>query len=182
MITGSSSSTGADRVARDPLTANETARLVRSGEVSALEVVEEALARLDQVNPALGAVTYVAGDQAREAAGRLDRRIRSGKPVGALAGVPTLVKDLYGFVPGWPATLGGITALQDHRAPDGLWSAYPRAVVAADAILIGQSNSPVLGFRGVTDNALLGRPAIRSTQHATPGVRRVVLRPRLQQA
>lgn len=156
MITGSSSSTGADRVARDPLTANETARLVRSGEVSALEVVEEALARLDQVNPALGAVTYVAGDQAREAAGRLDRRIRSGKPVGALAGVPTLVKDLYGFVPGWPATLGGITALQDHRAPDGLWSAYPRAVVAADAILIGQSNSPVLGFRGVTDNALFG--------------------------
>lgn len=137
-------------------TATETARRVRAGEISALEVTEEALARIDQVNPALGAVTFVAADQARDAAARLDRRIRSGESVGPLAGVPTLVKDLYGFVPGWPSTLGGIEALRDHRTPDGLWSAYPRSAVSADAILIGQSNSPVFGFRGVTDNTLFG--------------------------
>jgi amidase/aspartyl-tRNA(Asn)/glutamyl-tRNA(Gln) amidotransferase subunit A len=39
--------------------------------------------------------------------------VRSGEPLGPLHGVPTLMKDLFDFKPGWPATMGGIPALKD---------------------------------------------------------------------
>lgn len=135
--------------------AEEIARRVRAKEQSALEAVDDALDRIEQQGDR-GAVTFVAADQARASARDLDRRIAAGEPVGPLAGVPTLVKDLYGFVPGWPATFGGIAALSEGRTPPGLWSTYPRAMTAADAILLGLTNSPAFGFRGVTDNPLFG--------------------------
>lgn len=136
--------------------ATETARLVRGRELSAHEVVVETLARIEKREPALGAVTHIAPDEALKAADLLDRRIASGEKVGPLAGVATLVKDLYGFVPGWPTTMGGLPALKDARGSVEVWSRYPRAVVDADAVLIGQTNSPAFGFRGVTDNVLFG--------------------------
>lgn len=138
------------------LSVTETARLVRDRELSAQEVVHEALARIDEREPALGAVTHVAPDEALKAADVLDRRIAYGEQVGPLAGVPTLVKDLYGFVPGWPTTMGGLPALKAARGPAEVWSRYPRAVVDADAVLVGQTNSSSFGFRGVTDNVLFG--------------------------
>lgn len=135
--------------------AGEIARRVRSRELSAREVVDDALDRIEQHGDR-GAVTFAAAAEARSSAEELDGRIAAGEPVGPLAGVPTLMKDLYGFVPGWPATCGGVPVLAQTRTPPGLWSAYPRAMTAADAILLGQTNSPALGFRGVTDNPLFG--------------------------
>src|SRR5690606_9108883 len=61
---------------------------------------------------------------------------------------------LFDSRPGWPTTFGGIPALKDFM-PD-YSSTYPSRMEAQDAILIGKTNSPVLGFCGATDNPLFG--------------------------
>src|SRR5262245_19742242 len=83
--------------------------LVRRGEVSALELLETAIARAEEVNPKINAVVYRAYDQARAAAKSFKR---DGQP---FAGVPTLLKDLAGICAGMP-TRGGSAFLPDTPA------------------------------------------------------------------
>lgn len=84
----------------------------------------------------------------------LERKILAGEDVGVLAGVPTLMKDLFGEKIGWPATMGGLSALKDSRSSSS--GIFPQSMERAGGIVIGATNSPLLGFRGVTDNRLFG--------------------------
>lgn len=136
------------------LSATETARRIKSRDLSAGEVTEAAIARIEQRNPGLNAVIFSDFDGARRRAQDLDTRIARREPVGVLAGVPTLMKDLFDFRPGWPSTLGGVPALKAF-VPD-FWSTYPKRVETADAILLGKTNAPVLGLNATTDNPLFG--------------------------
>jgi Asp-tRNA(Asn)/Glu-tRNA(Gln) amidotransferase A subunit family amidase len=138
----------------DTLSAVATAGAVRARQVSAVEVVEAAIERIERRNPSLNAVTFKGYDDARDHARRLQTKIMAGESVGVLAGVPTLMKDLFGFKPGWPATLGSLSALKDVKASS--WSTFPARVERADGIILGQTNSPVFGFRGTTDNKRFG--------------------------
>ena len=136
--------------------AAELSRLVKTKEVSPREVVEETIDLIDRRDPSLNAVVYKAYDEARVKAAELERRIMNGEQTGTLAGVPTLMKDLFAAKPGWPSTLGGISALKHSRGVDGLWSTYPLKMSEQDCLLLGQTNSPVYGFRGTTDNKFFG--------------------------
>lgn len=138
----------------DLLSAAQTARLVKTGEMSALEVTDAAIERIERGNPKLNAVIFKDYEGARAQARNLDIRIARKDHVGAMAGVPTLMKDLFDFKPGWPSTMGGVPALKDF-VPD-FWSTYPKRIEAADAILIGKTNAPTLGFNASTDNQLFG--------------------------
>src|SRR5262245_27143590 len=76
----------------DRLDATAMAALVKRGDVTATELLDEALARLERWNSRLNAVVIEHRDRAREAArGRLE---------GPLAGVPFLIKDLNTYVAG----------------------------------------------------------------------------------
>jgi len=68
------------------LDATGQAALVREGKVSAAELVEGAIERMERLNPALGAVVTTRYDQARAAV--------AASPSGPFAGVPYLLKDL----------------------------------------------------------------------------------------
>lgn len=136
------------------LSAAQTARLVKSGEMSAIEATDAAIERIERDNPKLNAVIFKDYDGARAQARNLDTRIARKDIVGTLAGVPTLMKDLFDFKPGWPSTMGGVPALKEF-VPD-FWSTYPQRMEAADAILIGKTNAPTLGFNASTDNSLFG--------------------------
>ncbi|HCF3643311.1 amidase [Pseudomonas aeruginosa] len=136
--------------------AAEIVELVKSKQISPREVVESTIDLIEQRDPGLNAVVYKAYDEAREKAAALERRIMQGEPVGMLAGVPTLMKDLFAAKPGWPYTLGGIRALKDARGAAGVWSTYPLKMSGEDSLLLGQTNSPVYGFRGTTDNTFFG--------------------------
>lgn len=141
----------------DPATASATAtaRAIRSGHISARETIEAALERLDALNPALNAVVFSDPDSARDAARDADAALGRGDAVQPLHGVPTLMKDLFDFKPGWPATFGGIPALADFSVPARCtW--VERIEDAGGAIVLGKTNSPVMGFRGTTDNPLFG--------------------------
>ena len=134
--------------------AAELARRVRDGEVSAAELVDATIERIEERNADLNAVVYKGYDDARRAASAADDAVRAGDPLGPLHGVPTLMKDLFDFKPGWKSTFGGIPALADQVID--AYCVFAERVEAAGAIIVGKTNSPVMGMRGTCDNPLFG--------------------------
>jgi amidase/aspartyl-tRNA(Asn)/glutamyl-tRNA(Gln) amidotransferase subunit A len=131
-------------------TATELARRIRERDVSPVEVMEETLRGIEARNPRLNAFAHQAFDEAMVAA----REAETCEPVGPLYGVPTALKDLFDFKPGWPATMGGIRALADYRPPFAC--GWCERMERAGAIIVGKTNSPTMGLRGTTDNYLFG--------------------------
>ena len=127
--------------------ATDLARLVANGELSALEVLEEAVERAERVNPRLNALVYPWYDHAKE-------RIREGLPDGPLHGVPFLLKDLYQDYEGQKQSngcraLAGTVAGQDGE----MVSRYK----AAGLSIFGRTASPEFGLSTTTESALHGR-------------------------
>ena len=135
-------------------TAADLAALVRRRELSPVELVDAVVERIEARNPSLNALVFCAFDEARDRAAQAERDLTSGGPLGPLHGVPTATKDLFDFKPGWPATMGGVRAFKDLSVP--AYCTYAERMEAAGAILVGKTNSPVMGFRGTCDNYLFG--------------------------
>jgi amidase len=122
------------------------ADLVARGEVKPSELLEEAIARIDEHNPTLNAVIHDARDEARAtAAGEL--------PDGPFRGVPFLIKDLGCPVAGWPRTSGS-RFLKDEVTPED--GELTRRFRASGVVLLGKTNTPELGITGTSESALLG--------------------------
>lgn len=138
----------------DAFTAAEIGAAVRRREVSAAEILEAAISRIEARDPSLGAFVYRGFENARARARDIDDRVRGGEKVGALAGVPTAQKDLFNFYPGWPSTFGGLAPLREFSLD--VKTTYPARMEKAGAVVVGITNSPVLGFRGTCDNPLFG--------------------------
>src|SRR5207245_2248072 len=68
--------------------AGELAQMIASGEVTSTEVIDAHLARIEEVNPDLNAVTVTLADEARAAAAGVDQAVAAGAQLGPLAGVP----------------------------------------------------------------------------------------------
>ncbi|NKB66681.1 MAG: amidase [Candidatus Latescibacteria bacterium] len=130
------------------------ARRIRRRELSPVEVVEAAIARIEARNPSLNAFVYRGYDDARQRARQAEDALMSGAQLGPLHGVPTAMKDLIDFKPGWPTTFGGIGACKDFVTD--LYCPYAERMEGAGAIILGKTNSPAMGFRGTTDNYLFG--------------------------
>ena len=148
----------ADYGARDAL---ELADLVRRREASAGELLEEAIARNERVNPKLGAVVTALYDDARRAAAALPT-----DAAGPFAGVPFLVKDIYADMVGVPATscsrfLAGYTPPRDATIVERLRR--------AGLIIFGRTNAPELGLLPVTEPELYGPTRNPWDPARTPG-------------
>lgn len=134
--------------------ATELARQVREREVSPVELVDAFAARIEQRNPSLNAFVHTDFDGARREARAAEKAVTDGCALGPLHGVPTAIKDLFDFKPGWPATFGGVRALKDFTLDTHC--VFAERVEKAGAIILGKTNSPVMGFRGTCDNPLFG--------------------------
>ncbi len=134
------------------LPAVELARRIAQREVTAREVVDAHLARIDEVNPSVNAITRLLADSAVAEAARVDSAVADGKPLGPLAGVPFTIKENVD-VAGQPTT-DGVVAFRDRvAAVDAPAVAQLRA---AGAIPLGRTNMPDLGMRWHTDSGLFG--------------------------
>lgn len=143
----------------EELDATALAALVRKKELHPTELVEEAISRIEAVDPMLNAVVHKMYDQARKAAaGPL--------PEGPFAGVPFLVKDLDGHLAGEPHT-GGCRALVGYvpNQDAELMSRFRRTGV----IFAGKTATPELGLLGVTEPALRGPTRNPWNPDHTPG-------------
>jgi Asp-tRNA(Asn)/Glu-tRNA(Gln) amidotransferase A subunit family amidase len=131
----------------------ELASAVRDRKVSARELVERSLERIERDNPTLNAVVRVVAEEARGVAGDLDDRIARGEDPGPLAGIPFLVKDIEDLR-GSPTTFGSLLFADAPPATqDGL---VPGRLRAAGAIPVGKTNAPEFATDGFTANLLFG--------------------------
>jgi amidase len=145
--------------------ATEIAKLVRGREVSASEVVRDALARLDAVNPALNAVVQTMPEPALAAARAVDEALAKNGHVGPLAGVPVTVKvnvDQEGF-----ATTNGLRLKKDLIARED--SPVVANLKKAGAIVVGRTNTPAFSLRWFTRNSLHGATKNPRDPGRTPG-------------
>jgi amidase/aspartyl-tRNA(Asn)/glutamyl-tRNA(Gln) amidotransferase subunit A len=134
--------------------AQELAVLIRRRDLSPVEVVEAFIARIEARNPSLNALVYLGFEDARRAAKAAEDAVMRGAELGPLHGVPTAIKDLFDFKPGWPATLGGIRALKNNIV--NAYCPFAERMERAGAILLGKTNSSLMGYRGTCDNYLFG--------------------------
>ncbi len=142
--------------------ATEIASATHEGTVSASEVTEAALARMEAANPELNAVVERLDDAARTQAAELDA---SQAPKGPLHGVPVTIKinvDQKGH-----ATSNGVVAFKELIAPDD--APVVRNLKAAGAVIIGRTNTPEFSFRADTDNPLFGRTYNPWGRHLSAG-------------
>ncbi|MEZ5143846.1 MAG: amidase [Acidimicrobiales bacterium] len=129
-----------------------TARLVRAGDRAATEVVAAALERIDHLNPLLNAVCWRSFERAAEQAAGWDRRRASGDPADlpTFAGVPLLLKDALGHLPGDRITYGSRWLVRhDWRASDT--SAVAGRLVAAGTCVAGRTTCPELLLGDTTE-------------------------------
>ncbi len=136
------------------LSGTAQARLIRSGEMSATELVEAHLQRIARVNPCLNAVAEVLEETARQSAACVDRERAQGTPLPALAGVPFSVKDSI-EVEGTVCTAG--TLGRKSAAPSIRDATVVARLRAAGAIPIARTNLPDLLFAFESDNLIRGR-------------------------
>jgi amidase len=134
--------------------ASELASRIRRRELSPVELMKSTIERIEKRNPSLNAFVYIDFEQAMDRARAAEKAVSSGATLGLLHGVPTAMKDLFDFKPGWPSTLGGVRALRDLVID--AYCTYAERMEQAGAILVGKTNSPVMGLRGIADNYLFG--------------------------
>lgn len=134
--------------------ATELATLIRERQLSPVELMDATLARIEARDPDLNAFVFRGFDEAREAARRAEAAVLRGDPLPPLHGIPVAMKDLFDFKPAWRATFGGVRALRD-TVVDGP-CVWVERMEAAGAIVVGKTNSPVMGLRGTCDNPLFG--------------------------
>ena len=124
----------------------EIARAVRAREVTPSEVLDEAIARADRVNPRLNALAARDYERARESA-------RTVAADGPLAGVPVLVKDLGPPLAGVPMTMGSryfasYVPQADHE--------FLTRLKSAGTVLFAKTTAPEFGLLPYTESALFG--------------------------
>jgi aspartyl-tRNA(Asn)/glutamyl-tRNA(Gln) amidotransferase subunit A len=134
------------------MTAGRIAEAVRNGEVSAAEVTDAHLARIEQVEPQVRAFLHVAADEAREAAKAVDRHRAAGDELGPLAGVPLALKDVF-TTKDMPTTCG--SAILDGWLPP-YDATITRRLREAGVVILGKTNMDEFAMGSSTENSAFG--------------------------
>ncbi|MBB4704743.1 amidase [Sphaerisporangium siamense] len=134
------------------LPATETLALLRAREVSAVEVAEASLRRVEEVNGRVNAIVTVTADLALARARALDDALARGEEPGPLHGLPIAYKDLTDTA-GVRTTYGSPLFADHVPGSDAL---VVRRAKAAGAVTIGKTNTPEFGTGSHTVNAVFG--------------------------
>ena len=142
--------------------ATDQAALVRSAQVSPLELLEAAIERIERIDPALNALTYRWFDEARRTATSPDL------PDGPFRGVPFLLKDLFAEYAGQPISNGNL-ALKNANMNSPTDSTLVARYRKAGLVIAGRTNSPELGSVPTTEPVAWGPTRNPWDVSRTPG-------------
>lgn len=122
------------------------AELVKNGDITTSELCEEAIQRIEQVNPKLNAVVTSMYDVGRKVAGQAAIE-------GPFGGVPFLLKDLMYAFAGVPMSSG--SKAYKNFVPD-YDSEMVKRYKKAGLVILGKTNTPEFGLMGITEPELFG--------------------------
>lgn len=135
------------------LSAAELAPLIRTRQLSPVELVDATLARIERAQPVLNAFITICADDARAAARSAEDAVMRGAALGPLHGVPFAVKDLVN-TKGVRTTFGSLVFANNVPNADAVSVARLKA---AGAILVGKTTTPEFGHKPLTEAPLFGR-------------------------
>ena len=145
--------------------AYELAALIRSRQLSPVELMEACLARIGETNPAINAFIAMRPEEALADARALADRIARGEEAGPLAGLPLGVKEMED-VAGFPSTHASVPYKDEYPERD---SVQVERLKNAGAIVLGKTNSPEFGSTAFTKNLLFGVTRNPWNPERTPG-------------
>ena len=144
----------------------EIAGAVRSKGISASELLQAHLQRIERLQPTLNAFMHIDSEAASAAARHIDAVVARGEATGALLGVPVSIKGCID-VDGWPCPAGSLLR-KDYAARQD--APLVSRLRAAGAVLIGNTNTPEFLMAYETDNRLQGRTSNPwSLEHSAGG-------------
>ena len=141
------------------------AQAIRDRSITAVDLLEAVITRIERLNPQLNAFSSLMFDSARADAERADRQTADGQDVGPLHGVPISIKDIV-YVKDSRTTFGSRLHENDVNTVD---APVPERLRRAGAIFLGRTNTPEFGWKGVTDNPLFGITRNPWNLERTPG-------------
>lgn len=144
----------------------EVAEAVRNGDRTAVEVLDECLARIEAGNAELNAFVHLDPELARREAARIDEAVARGEDPGPLAGVPFGVKDLEDCA-GMPTSYGSL--LYKGRPPVEEDSIHVARLRAAGAVPVGKTAAPEFGATCYTSTPAWGTTRNPWNPERTPG-------------
>ncbi|WP_163851609.1 amidase [Pseudooceanicola aestuarii] len=147
------------------LSAGDIAEAVRDGRLSAAEVTEAAIARMELTEPHLHAFCTPAPDLARRSAAAVDAARAAGETLGPLAGVPVGIKDLVATKD--LVTAMGSTLYRDFVPEDD--DIVVERLKDAGAVILGKTNVPEFGYSGVGHNPVFETTRNPWNTDLTPG-------------
>ncbi len=144
------------------LDATAQAELVRSGQLSPVELVDAAINRIEKLNPEVNAVIHPLFDRARDAVASATL------PEGSFRGVPTLFKDLMCAIEGEPYH-EGMRFLKDNDYRPRYTDNLARRFAEAGFVCCGRTNTPELGLVPTTEPVAYGPTHNPWDTSRTPG-------------
>ncbi len=154
---------GTTQLETRPLELTACASALREGKSSSVEMVEQALGRIEATQPTLNAFRVLRDTQAREEAAEADRRIAAGERL-PLLGVPVAIKDDVDLA-GHPTSFGCDGPFEAKREDCEM----VRRLRASGAVIVGKTNTPEIGLYPFTEGAAFGATRNPWSLEHTPG-------------
>ena len=143
----------------------ELARMVRSRELSPVEIVTAFIKRIEAVNPEVNAFCTTTFESALREAKQAEKEVMEGRPLGPLHGVPFSIKDLI--------YTKGIRTMRGSKIFESFVPQVDAPLVErlkkAGGILMGKTTTPEFGHKGMTDSPVTGITRNPWNLDLTPG-------------